>query len=85
MFCKKCHTKLPEGAIICAVCGTNNADTELSNIVTNISNIQNPAKDIKVDKQEYPTKQGISAGAIIVILVIIALLVFITLKAFGQI
>lgn len=85
MFCKKCHTKLPEGAIICAVCGTNNADTELSNIVTNISHIQNPTKEIKVDKQEYPTNKGISAGAVIVILVVIALLVFITLKAFGQI
>ena len=85
MFCKKCHTKLPEGAIICAVCGTNNADTELSNIVTNIVSTQNPNKEMKVDKQEYATKRGISAGAVIVILVVIALLVFITLKAFGQI
>lgn len=85
MFCKKCHTKLPEGAIICAVCGTNNADTELSNIVTNIAHTQNPEKEIKVDKNEYGTKKRISAGAIIVILVIITLLVFITLKALGEI
>ncbi len=85
MFCKNCHTKLPEGAVICAVCGTNNSDTELSNIVTNIVNTQNPNKEIKVDKQEYGTKKSISVGAVIVILVVIALLVFITLKALGQI
>ena len=84
MFCKNCHTKLPEGAVICAVCGTNNADTELTNIVTNIVNNQNPVKE-KLPKEEYAPKKSISAGAVIVILVIIALLVFITLKLLGQI
>ena len=85
MFCKKCHTKLPDGAVICAVCGTNNADTELSNIVTNIVHTQNPEKEMKVDKQTYETKKSISAGAVIVIIVIILLLAFITLKVTGQI
>lgn len=85
MFCKNCHTKLPEGAVICAVCGTNNADTELSNIVTNIVRTQNPEKEVKVDKTTYETKKGISAGAVIVIIVIILLLIFITLKLTGQI
>jgi len=85
MFCQKCHTKLPEGAVICAVCGTNNADTELSNIVTNIVHTQNPEKEMKIDKPIYETKKSISTGAVIVIIVIILLLVFITLKVTGQI
>lgn len=85
MFCKQCHTKLPEGAVICAVCGTNNANTELSNIVTNIVHTQNPEKEIKIDKPIYETKKGISAGAVIVIIVIVLLLIFITLKVTNQI
>ncbi|HOP65538.1 MAG TPA: hypothetical protein PLX66_00720 [Bacilli bacterium] len=84
MFCKKCHTKLPEGAVICAVCGTNNADTELTNIVTNIVRTQNPEKEIKVEKQDYK-KKSISVGAVIVVIVVIILLIFISLKAFGEI
>ncbi len=82
MFCQKCGEKLPEGALFCARCGTNQADFNRGSGDTNTNNPpgssgvnQIKVSGISTDTIKNFIKPAYLAAAAAVVLVIIAVVI----------
>lgn len=81
MFCVKCGSQLPDGALFCGDCGNkvgetpDNFNSVSAEMPSPVENIEEPAKKPKVSKKKLAV-----IGGIAVIIIAIALIIFIPSK-----